>query len=674
MQLNHPSRAFALSLTLALSAVVAEPASAGGTLTPVGSPAAPIQILDHHVEVAINNGFARIEVSQAFFNPNDRDLEAIYAFPVPKSASLSEMTIFLGESELNGEVVEKSEARSLYEQARKDGKDAGLAEQNSYLTYEFSVARVPAQDESKFRFVYYQPLEIDTGVGRFLYPLEDGGTDEMALAFWDTEREVRRSFSFHLTVRSESPIESVRMPGFETAALVEKLDDHWWEVTLDAPGGVSLDRDLLVYYRLEDGLPGRVDLVPFRENPNAPGTFMLVITPGIDLAPLTNGSDYVFVLDVSGSMQGKLNTLIDGVVNAMGELRAHDRFEIISFNSKARNLTRGLVNATPENVASAVKKIRSLNADSGTDLFAALKMAVKGLDDDRATSLVLVTDAVANAGEVDPARFHALMKSHDVRVFGMLIGNSGNWPLMRTICNASGGFYAGISSADDVVGQLILAKSKITHECLHDVELSFDGVRVHDVTEMRSKVYRGQQLVLFGRYSEPGPLEVTLKASLTGADQVYRTTTTLPSLDVENPEIERLWALDQIEDIQMRIDRGEVDSTEGDDAIEDLGVAYQLVTDQTSMIVLDDVSFHDNGIARDNQERVARERAAQATRASSAPRSYRVDSSSQPTFKDSAPSTRGSSNRGGGAIDPFSLLLGLFAVAALFSTRRRQAA
>src|SRR5512133_995785 len=73
---------------------------AAGTLTPKGSPDLPIQILDHHVTVTINNGFAQTEVVQTFFNPNDRDLEAVYRFPLPVSASLSEVILTIGEREI----------------------------------------------------------------------------------------------------------------------------------------------------------------------------------------------------------------------------------------------------------------------------------------------------------------------------------------------------------------------------------------------------------------------------------------------------------------------------------------------------------------------------------------------------------------------------------------------
>src|SRR6187455_1697747 len=117
-------------------------AFAAGTLTPTGSAHTPIQIRSHQVNVTLNNGFAQTEVLQTFFNPGAQELEAVYAFPVPKSASLSEVTIMTGEKTLQGEVLPKAEAEKIYEEEKKSGNDAGLASKNSFLTYEFKVARV----------------------------------------------------------------------------------------------------------------------------------------------------------------------------------------------------------------------------------------------------------------------------------------------------------------------------------------------------------------------------------------------------------------------------------------------------------------------------------------------------------------------------------------------------
>jgi Ca-activated chloride channel homolog len=635
---------------LALATSVAS-SFAAGTLTPLGATHSPIQIRTHQVNVTLNNGFAQTEVLQTFFNANAHDLEAVYAFPVPKSASLSEVTIVTGEKTLHGEVLPKAEAEKVYEEEKKTGNDAGLASKNSYLTYEFKVAPVRANSEVKLRFVYYQPLEIDAGVGRYVYPLEEGGTDEVAKSFWTANPKVEGSLSINLELKSAWPVDDVRVPGFEAATSVQKIDPGSYKVSLDRHGA-SLDRDFVFYYRLADNLPGRIEVIPYRVAKDKPGMFMMVVTPGIDLKPLNRGADYSYVLDVSGSMQGKLHTLASAVAQSLGEMSPHDRFRVVTFNNSAREVIPWTL-ATPENAQNAIVLLKSLTPGGGTDLYDGIALGLKGLDADRATSVILVTDGVANQGVIDPAAFHKLLKRVDVRVFGFLMGNSANWPLMRTIADASGGFYAGVSNSDDIVGQLVLAKGKVTHEALHNAAFTFSGpVRVFETTgDTPQKIYRGQQLVLFGRYEGAGKSVVTLKASLSGEDKTYTTTIDLPEIDTDNPEIERLWAMAMIEQIEVKEAAELQPAAESHDAIQNLGVAYQLVTDYTSMVVLDDASHARRGIARNNQQRIANERTAQSLRAAQPMRPARADSA-QPAFTAPAPHvTRyggGASGGGGG--------------------------
>lgn len=632
--------------TLLAGLALASSASAGGTLTLQGSPDLPIQVLDHHVEVLVRDGFAQTEVTQVFFNPNDRDLEALYRVPVPENASLAEMTMQLGEVTLYGEVVARDAARKAYEEEKDSG--AGLAEEQATEVFDFHVAPVPALGQLEFTYRYYQPVAIDTGVGRFVYPLEEGGTDAAAVAFWTQETSVQRSFSFHMRIESVWPIESVRVPGLEAAALVTQPDANTWEVNLESPGGSGLlDRDFVVYYRLADELPGRMELLAYRDDLNEPGTFMLVVTPGVDLAPLSGGVDYVFVLDISGSMEGKFATLAKGVEGALGELRPEDRFRIVTFNDRAKDILGGFRQATPQEVARAVERLAKVDPNHGTNMYAGVQEALADLDADRATNVILVTDGVTNVGIVNPADFDKLLRKVDVRLFGFLMGNSGNWPLMRVMTEATGGFYASISNADDVVGQILLAKSKVTHASLLDAELEIDGVRTFDSGLGHvGKLYRGQQLVAFGRYEGGGEATVELRARLTGEDKVYATTFQFPELATEHPELERLWAMDRIRALEIDRDRGKLPKGEAADAIRDLGVAQQLVTEETSMLVLRDSAFAERGIDRANQKRTAIERQAQAQRAASAPRSRRIDTT-LPAFSGNAPRLGG-----GGAMGP----------------------
>jgi Ca-activated chloride channel family protein len=649
--------------------MAASASHAAGILTPTGSTHQPIQIRDHHVNVVINNGFAMTEVYQTFYNPNPDNLEAVYSFPLPKSASLSEVTIYAGEREIRGEVLEKQKARQIYEDEKSRGNDSGLAEKNEFYTFDFKVYPVAAHDETKIRFLYYQPLKIDTGIGRYLYPLEDGGTDEAGTSFWTTNARVENTFTMNLELKSAYPVQDVRAPGFEAAAQIDKLTEGHIKLDMQLTD-MSLNRDFIFYYRLQDDLPGRVEVIPFRDDPAKAGTFMMVITPGEDLKPLTHGADYCFVLDVSGSMKTKLHTLKKGVLKALEKLKPGDRFRFVSFSSNARELTGDWMPVSDDSRIKAGEILETLNASGSTNLYDGLSLALKGLDDDRATNIVLVTDAVTNTGIVNPQDFHSLLKKFDVRVFGFLLGNSANWPLMQTIAETSGGYFDAISNADDIMGKILLAGNKISYEALLDAEVKISGVKVFDLTDDTfKKVYRGEQLVIFGKYQNGGDARLTLKARLTGEDKAYTSDFKFPDLDTGNPELERLWALATIEKIESLERIGQMPPSESENAIRDLGLGYQIVTDYTSMVVLSDSVFADRGIERRNRDRIAREQQARTARSQQPVINHRVDEK-KPAFKFKAPGLGG----GGGAIDPLTGGLALFfsAIAAVKLTMRRK--
>ncbi len=620
-------------LVLALATLLLPAAGhAAGLLKSQTGGDTPTAIKSHQVDVTINNGFARTEVDQVFVNNGDRDLEAIYSFPLPKQASLSEVSLWIDGNEVVGEVVEKKKARELYEAQKAQGNDTALAEKNDYKSFDISIGKLVAGGETRVQIVYYQPIEIDLNVGRYLYPLAEGNVDEERLAFWSVDDKVDGPFSFHLQLKSAFPIKDVRVPTFQNEAIIQRASGlgenagDVWDVTIDKPQGGSLGQDVVFYYRLEDNLPGRVELIPFRDNPVDPGTFMMVITPAADLQLIADGSDWIFVLDTSGSMSGpKIQTLADGVARTLQKMSGNDRFRIVTFNERAAEFTNGFVPATPDNVKTWISRVKNIQAGGSTNLFDGLSLGYRQLDADRTTGLILVTDGVANVGETNQARFVNLLQQYDLRLFTFVIGNSANQPLMERLAKESGGFAMNISDADDITGRILQAKAKVMHECLYDAKVSFSGEKVKDLTPRKiGNIYLGQQLVVFGHYQGEGKVGVKLTARVAGEEKVWETTALLPKVAAENPEIERLWALATIEELMQDVrEKGEIDDLR--QRITALGVDYSLVTDYTSMVVVRDEVFENAGIDRRNAQRVQRERQAQAARAAAPVQNHRVD-------------------------------------------------
>ena len=615
-------------LMLLILALIGTNSSFGaGTLTPHGSGVKPIKITSHDVNITINNGFAITEVTQVFSNQNQQTVEAIYSFPLPKSASMSEVMVQIGEKTINGEVVDKTTADKIYGIEKNKGNNVAKASKNGYVDFQFNVANIKASENVMIKFIYYQPLEIDTGVGRYIYPLEEGNTDKAATNFWERNDKVEGKTTITMNLKSSTPLTNIRVPNRanviknDTKNLKQGQFNGIYELT------TNLTKDFVFYYLLDNNLPGRLEVIPFKDPQESEGSFMMIVTPGLDLKPLTKGADYIFVLDISGSMRGnKIRTMCEGVAKSIGKMNPKDRFRIVTFESTATELTSTWVPATAANVKDWTQRIKKINSAGGTDLYSGLIKAVNCLDADRVSSMILVTDAATNRGVLSPKQFYDLMKKYDVRVFGFLIGNSTNFPLMRTICNASGGFYENVSNSDDIIGSILKSKQKITHECLRDVEMKIKGVTTYDLTSNKfRKIYSGQQIVVMGHYKGSGEATVEMIAKRTGEKKLYSTKFNFPKTDTDNPELERLWALSRIEQFEDQMNSGLMPYSEGQSVIKDLGIKYQLVTDETSMIVMSDDKFSKYGIKRNNKRRLANEHRAQAQRKSSGIKNYIVN-------------------------------------------------
>ena len=694
------SRCFAL-LVLGLGGMVL-PAKAAGLLVPVNATDnSSLQIKSHDVSVRVEDGYAITRVDQVFHNPQAGDLEATYRFPVPDKAAVSEFTVWIDNQPVVGEVLEKSQARTIYQEEKAAGREAGLAEKNRHYSFEIKVTPVRAGQDTRIRMVYMQAVDIDTGIGRYVYPLENGQTDVAANAFWLEQSEVQERFAFDFNLRSANPVSGLRLPAHPQAAIA-KTDAQQWSVSMVNTGtavtsplsgtddevannetvpvavptqsGIagSLDTDIVVYWRLAANTPASVDLVTHKQADKNTGTFMLTLTPGVDLAQITEGRDWMFVLDMSGSMKGKYASLVDGVQRALGKLSTKDRFRIVRFSDRADELTRDWVVANASEVGHWSRKLAATQVGGGTNLYGGIDKGLSALNADRTSVIVLVTEGEANVGVTEKKQFLKLMEKRDVRLFTAVMGNGANRPLLESMTEVSNGFATSVSNSDDIVGKLMEFTSKVTHEAMHDIDLKITGVTTSDLTPKVTKtLYRGEQLTVFGHYKGSGEAKVSLNAKVSGERKTYQARFNFPDQDLRNPEIERLWAYAAIRDMQNMMDYLG-DESEYRSAIIDTAVGYGLVTDYTSMVVMRDEQFAARNIERRNQARRQVETTAAQQRASQPVNNTRVDQSA-PAFNKPAPTyQRSSGGSGGGSLGVETLLLMLLSVPLLFGGRFRK--
>lgn len=735
--LKHTSLTTAIGLSTLL--LFSPATQAAGLLKPSAAGYSELTIKEHHVDVVIEDMYATTTIEQTFHNPNSQELEAIYSFPVPEKAAVGEFSYWIDGQPVTGEVVEKERARNIYEQEKQQGRQTALAEKDGHKTFDISVFPVQPNQDVKIRLVYLQNTQTDTGIGRYVYPLEDGGVDEQKLSFWDRNEKVEEQFSFDIKLRTSYPVDGLRMPKHPGASL-QQLNSHEWQASLInsnaltnpvsvknqqpinleetdnasingrkhpdntelTKAGVSaanpisitseemeknttvttLNQDIVLYWRHQENLPASVDMIAYKEASDSKGTYKLTLTPGADLPLITQGRDWVFILDISGSMQGKFSTLVDGVREGLGNLSPQDRFKIVLFNDRANNFTQGYLPADEATVNTIIQKLDQVQPGNGTNLYAGLRNGIDQLDSDRSTAIILVTDGVANVGTTEKSKFLTLLENRDARLFTFIMGNSANRPLLEEMTEVSNGFAMSISNADDISGQLMIARGKMSHTAMRDIQVEIDGVRSKDLVKpaLSNTLYHGQQLTLLGHYYKPGEAVIRLTGTVDGEKKVYTTRFTLPEASTTYPELERLWAYAAIEELQSEIDYLGQDK-DSEQAIIDTAIEYGLVTDYTSMIIVREEIFKSLTINRDNQARVNKEQQARSLRANQPiqAQQHRVDTQ-QPMFVDKSARTpnqnpqRASvqpsrSGSGGGAVSPWLVIL-IAASIALVQLRR----
>src|SRR4030095_3132318 len=334
-------------LLMALVAFIAQtsPARAAGLLIADGGFGGVLEVKEHDVQVTINNGIAVTKVTQVFHNTESRQVEALYTFPVPKGASVANFSMWIGGKEMVGEVLEKKKAREIYESYKQTRQDPGLLEQVDFKTFEMRVFPIAPNGDQKVQLTYYQELDVDHDTATYVYPLATATRKNV-------DSRTTGRFAFNIEAKSAIPIGSVESPSHPKDFVVEKHTDALYQASLETKEG-SLARDIVIAYQLARPKTG-FDLVATKRA-REDGYFALTLTAGEDLAKLDTGMDYVFLLDISGSMaqDGKLLLSKDSIGAFVNELSDEDRIEIITFNVQPNLAFKELRNASAQNKEAA---------------------------------------------------------------------------------------------------------------------------------------------------------------------------------------------------------------------------------------------------------------------------------------------------------------------------------
>jgi hypothetical protein len=262
---------------LATAAMIGGAATGGMAASCHEAELAPLQLREHEAHVTLQSGYARVEATQTVYNPNPGEVEAILHVPIPRGAAVAEVEL-IGEGEsLRGEAMASDQAAALYDALEAGRGSRALAQRIENGDVEIRIPRLAARSEAGVRWVYYEPVALRRGEGRYEYPAASR-VELPGRAIWAPVSELGGKFRLTFDLCFADAVTQIETPGFAGAVSVTRLDVDRQRVALEAEPG-ELGESTVLTYRVEEDPRGSVSLHAHRPERQAPGTFMMVFSP-----------------------------------------------------------------------------------------------------------------------------------------------------------------------------------------------------------------------------------------------------------------------------------------------------------------------------------------------------------------------------------------------------------
>ncbi len=534
-----------------------------------------LSIKYHHVDIKIDNQVAQTTVDQVFVNNYHRDIEGTYIFPIPKDASISKFSMFVRGEEIKGKILDKDEARKIYQDIVRRKRDPALLEYFKDGMFKASVYPIPAHGETRIKLYYSEILKLNGGICGYRYTLN---TEKFS-------KDPLQSVKVTVKINSKTPIKTIYSPTHNIR--IEKQDDHHATVTY-VEENTRPDKDFLLYYTVSEDDVG-FNLLPYEDEKHQ-GYFLAMISPRVKVpADKTLSKNILFILDTSGSMKGEKIKQAKGALSfCLNSLNEGDSFNLIDFDDQIRSFKTELVPAGQKNIKEALSFVEGCEADGGTNINEALQTALKQIEESKKPSFVIfLTDGLPTVGETDIRNILENVKRlnrSQTRIFVFGVGYDVNTRLLDRLAQDNHGTSDYVRPSEDIEVKVASFYKKVSHPILTDVKLSFKGVEVYDLYPQElPDIFKGSQLLVLGRFKNEGDTKVTLTGSAQGSVRKFNYQVNfLP--DEKNDFVPRLWATRRIGYLidQLRLHGKNKELVE---EVVRLSKKYGIITEYTSFLV-----------------------------------------------------------------------------------------
>ncbi|WP_437783599.1 VIT domain-containing protein [Sorangium sp. So ce1097] len=525
----------------------------------------PVPLLGVSLSGEVVGGAARLVVRQRYRNEERRPIEAIYTFPLPSEASIAGFAMECAGRRLEGEVKEREEAFRDYDEAIATGHGAALLDEERRNVFTASVGNLLPGEETVVEVAFVQALKADEGALRLMIPtlvapryipgapqgdrtghgvlgptdaVPDADRISPEIARVDYGITVDIVFDLGRDVAIESPSHAIE---------VRRDEGHRRRVSL-RNDRAALDRDIVL---LAAGAPGVQAGLVCDRRAGQEGTFALTVVPDLfDAKRAPARRDVVFVVDVSGSMQGES---IDQARRALRLCLRHlaegDRFGVIAFSSDFRAMDPALTPFTQRTLERADAFVAGLAAQGGTEMLGPLLAAAGMLGDaERDRVIVLLTDG--QVGNEDEIVDRVVEAGKGVRVYTFGIGTNVSELLVNDLARRTQGAAELIHPGERIDEKVTAQFARATAVRVAGLTARFAGVDVGELAPAEPPaLVDGEPWVLHGRYAAPGAGRLEIRGRLRG-ESFYLEVPVELEAEASRPGLEALWAGARVRELE----------------------------------------------------------------------------------------------------------------------------
>ncbi len=466
--------------------------------------------LETNVNMDVNGMIVRTKVKQLFRNVSNLWAEGLYVFPLPEHAAVDHFKMLIDGRVIEGQIQEKAQARKTYEKAKMNGQRTGLVEQQRANIFVTKLANIAPGSKMTVEIEYQQTLTYRDGQYSLRYPLVVGpryitpsreGIQNPAYdsgVYTETSTSATNINPTSITVNIDAGIPVAKIISTSHAITINPLSENRYVVSL-SDNKVKADRDFLLKWKPELGkLPSAA---VFHQQHEGYDYRLLTIYPPENTFyhTLNIPRELVFVLDVSGSMSGtSIKQAKSALSLALEKLKPSDKFNIIWFNNEAHKVFNHSQQASKDNIQYARQFVASLNADGGTEMLPALKLAF-GIQPD---SLYLRQIIFLTDGNISNERdLFEYIKSHlgDCRLFTIGIGSAPNGFFMQRAARSGRGTYTFISNIHEVAEKTNVLFRKLESPALTDIQVTVSGDDIEYYHDPIPDMYMGEPVTVLLR-------------------------------------------------------------------------------------------------------------------------------------------------------------------------------